>query len=59
MRDSLLKDSHIEHTKTHEFASYIIQAVLNDAPYRIHGNVLNTGLSPTCRRTPRRGALPR
>ncbi len=44
MRDSLLKDSHIEHTKTHEFASYIIQAVLNDAPYRIHGNVLNTGL---------------
>ena len=44
MRDGLLKDSHIEHTKTHEFASYIIQAVMNDAPYRIHGNVLNTGL---------------
>lgn len=44
MRDSLLKDSHIKHEKTHEFASYIIQAVLNDRPYRIHGNVLNTGL---------------
>lgn len=44
MRESLLKDSHIEHKKTHEFASYIIQAVMNDAPYRIHGNVLNTGL---------------
>lgn len=44
MRDSLLKDSHIKHEKTHEFASYIIQAVLNDKPYRIHGNVLNTGL---------------
>lgn len=26
MRESLLKDSHIEHKKTHEFASYIIQA---------------------------------
>ena len=44
MRDSLLKDSHIEHKKTHEFASYIIRAVLEDKPYRIHGNVLNTGL---------------
>lgn len=38
MRDSLLGDSHIEHKKTHEFASYIIQAVLSDVPYRIHGN---------------------
>lgn len=44
MRDSLLKDSHIEHQKTHEFASYIIKAVMKDEPYRIHGNVLNTGL---------------
>ena len=44
MRDSLLKDSHIEHQKTHEFAAYIIRAVLEDKPYRIHGNVLNTGL---------------
>lgn len=44
MRDSLLKDSKIEHKKTHEFASYIINAVVNDQPYRIHGNVLNTGL---------------
>ncbi len=44
MRDSLLKDSHIEHKKTHEFASYIIRAVLEDKPFRIHGNVLNTGL---------------
>ena len=44
MRESLLNDSHIEHKKTHEFASYIIQAVIDDKPYRIHGNVLNTGL---------------
>ena len=34
----------IQHKKSHEFASYIINAVLNDVPYRIHGNVLNTGL---------------
>ena len=44
MRDSLLQDSRIEHKKTNEFASYIIRAVLTDEPYRIHGNVLNTGL---------------
>ena len=43
MRDSLLKDSHIEHKKTHEFGSYIIRAVLEDTPYRIHGNVINRG----------------
>ena len=44
MRDSLLKEAKIEHKKTHEFASYIIQAVMSDKPYRIHGNVRNTGL---------------
>ncbi len=44
MRDSLLKDSHIEHKLTHEFAAPIIKAVLTDEPFRIHGNVLNTGL---------------
>ena len=44
MRDSLLKDSKIEHQKTHEFASYIIRAVMEDHAVRIHGNVLNTGL---------------
>ncbi|MBQ4564189.1 MAG: alpha-glucosidase/alpha-galactosidase [Lachnospiraceae bacterium] len=44
MRDTLLTNSRIEHTKTHEFASYIIRAILKDEPYRIHGNVLNTGL---------------
>ena len=44
MRDSLLQEAKIEHKKTREFASYIIKAMLTDEPYRIHGNVLNTGL---------------
>ena len=44
MRDSLLQDSHIEHKLSREFAAYIIKAVLTDQPYRVHGNVLNTGL---------------
>lgn len=45
MRDKLLDETAtIEHQKTHEFASYIIKAMLTDQPYRVHGNVLNTGL---------------
>jgi len=44
MRESLLKDSHIEHKKTQEYASSIMKAVLTDIPFRVHGNVLNTGL---------------
>lgn len=34
----------IEHTRTHEYGSYIIEAAETDVPYRIHGNVLNDGL---------------
>lgn len=37
-------DSDVEHVKSHEFASYIINAMTNNVPYVIHGNVLNTGL---------------
>ena len=44
MRASLLNEAKIEHKKTHEFASYIIKAAMFDEPYRIHGNVLITGL---------------
>lgn len=46
MRESLLRDARIEHRKTGEFASYIIRAVTEDVPCRIHGNVLNAGLIP-------------
>ncbi len=34
----------VTHTRTHEYASYIMEAVVTDKPYRIGGNVLNTGL---------------
>ncbi|WP_019908020.1 alpha-glucosidase/alpha-galactosidase [Thermoanaerobacter indiensis] len=44
MRKQLVENKDIEHKKTNEFASYIIEAVETDKPYRIHGNVLNTGL---------------
>jgi alpha-galactosidase len=44
MREELVENKNIEHIKTHEYASYIIRAMETDEPYRIHGNVLNTGL---------------
>ncbi len=44
MREALVNDTALTHNKTHEFASYIIGAMESDRPYRIHGNVLNTGL---------------
>lgn len=46
MREELVNNSDLKHEKSHEFASYIIKAMELDQPYRIHGNVLNTGLIP-------------
>jgi len=44
MRDEILKDHALTHTRTHEYGSYIIEAMETDVPYRIGGNVLNNGL---------------
>ena len=43
MREKLVS-SDIEHKKSNEFAAGIINAIINDVPYRVHGNVLNKGL---------------
>ena len=34
----------ITHTRTHEYASYIMEAMVTDTPYKIGGNVINNGL---------------
>ena len=44
MRKELVENRALSHERTHEFASYIISAMMTDRPYRVHGNVLNTGL---------------
>lgn len=44
MRDSLLADKQIEHQRSREYASRIIEAIETDIPYKIGGNVMNTGL---------------
>ncbi|MBQ3151445.1 MAG: alpha-glucosidase/alpha-galactosidase [Clostridia bacterium] len=37
----------VSHTRTKEYASYIMEAIVTDIPYKIGGNVLNTnGLIP-------------
>lgn len=39
-----LVSENVKHEISHEFGMPIIRAVINDVPYKIHGNVLNTGL---------------
>ena len=40
----MVLNSDLTHTRTHEYGSYIMDAIETGVPYRIHGNVLNTGL---------------
>lgn len=44
MRDELVNNKNLEHTRTHEYASYIMEAMETDKPFKIGGNVLNSGL---------------
>ena len=43
MREKLVSED-IEHKRSNEFAAGIINAVMNNVPYVVHGNVLNDGL---------------
>ncbi|HIU20103.1 MAG TPA: alpha-glucosidase/alpha-galactosidase [Candidatus Limiplasma stercoravium] len=42
----LTENPSLSHERTHEYASYIIEAMVTGKPYKIGGNVLNTGLIP-------------
>ncbi|MFW5976870.1 MAG: alpha-glucosidase/alpha-galactosidase [Bacillota bacterium] len=44
MREDLVENKDLEHERTHEYASYIMEAMETDKPYKIGGNVMNTGL---------------
>jgi alpha-galactosidase len=44
LREKLLTDEHLEHTRSHEYASYIFEAIETNKPFKIGGNVMNTGL---------------
>ena len=45
-KEDLLAGGQITHTRSREYASHIMEAILTDTPYRIGGNVLNNGLIP-------------
>jgi len=43
-REKLIGDAKVTHERSHEYGSYIMEAVVQDTPYKIAGNVLNTHL---------------
>ena len=43
-KDELVANPRLTHTRTREYASYIMEAMETNRPYKIGGNVLNTGL---------------
>ncbi len=43
-RDDILNGGKITHTRSHEFASYIMESIITGNPYKIGGNVINKGL---------------
>lgn len=45
-REELIGNPSLEHERTLEYASYIMEAVETNKPYKIGGNVLNNGLVP-------------
>ncbi|MCY9662392.1 alpha-glucosidase/alpha-galactosidase [Paenibacillus chondroitinus] len=44
MREDLVNDANLTHERSHEYASYIFEAIETDVPFKIGGNVMNTGL---------------
>ncbi|HHX21276.1 MAG TPA: alpha-glucosidase/alpha-galactosidase [Clostridiales bacterium] len=43
MRDELVNNPELSHTRTREYASYILDAMETDVPIKIGGNVMNHG----------------
>ena len=43
-RDTILKGEELEHVRSKEYASRIMEAVVTDTPYRFGGNVINRGV---------------
>lgn len=44
MRDEIVNNTELKHERTHEYASYILEAIETGVPYKIGGNVMNHGL---------------
>lgn len=46
MRESLVQNKDLTHERSHEYASYIMEAIETNVPFKIGGNVMNTRLIP-------------
>jgi len=44
MRGDLVNNTDLRHERSHEYASYIFEAMVTNKPIKIGGNVMNTGL---------------
>jgi alpha-galactosidase len=44
MREDLVNNKDLTHSRTGEYGSYIIESIVEDKPIKIGGNVLNKGL---------------
>ena len=42
--EELMSGGKVEHTRSHEYASYIMEAIYTGKPYKIGGNVINNGV---------------
>ena len=45
-REELIANPTLTHERSHEYASYIIEAMVTGKPYKIGGNVINKGFIP-------------
>jgi alpha-galactosidase len=45
-RDEIVNNKDLQHSRSHEYGSYIMEAVVTGNVTRIHGNILNNGLIP-------------
>jgi alpha-galactosidase len=46
MRREIVGNRNLTHSRTGEYASYIMEAMETNVPYKLGGNVMNTGLIP-------------
>lgn len=44
LKEELVQNPELSHERTHEYGAYIMEAMETNVPYKIAGNVLNTGL---------------
>jgi alpha-galactosidase len=44
MRKEVVANTALQHSRSHEYASYIMEAMETNVPYKLGGNVMNTGL---------------